>query len=276
MECHTVKSSAVNTDIPLSLDSSKARRIFTLNTHEEKRLEKVRWNLEKQRMAETKRFLKAKKDIVVHHFGFRKVPSAGQVGVHDRLLTMNSAWTTSQELLPSRSGYLDPQWFILEKNKSKSKGKCISQKVGTDCSDTTSVSFSVLPHMRRILVSEGNLDLMQRCQSWSSRSRPNFRCLGNKVDNDKVITKRSNSPAQKNFIPRHENHSDTTDNKGKEKSLSEVLPPVSLPPLHLQKEKTVKGKLCGTNLTMTEKVRHEKLWDDLEDCRYLRTYEKNK
>lgn len=273
MECYTGKSNTVNRDIPHSLDSSKARRIFTLNTHEEKRLEKVRWNLEKQRMAETKRFLKAKKDIIIHHFGFRKVHSAGQVGVHNRLLTMNSACTISQELLPSRSGYLDPQWFIPEKSNSKSKGKCTSQKVGTDCSDTTSVSFNVLPHTRRILVSEGNLDLMQRCRSWSSRARPNFRCLGNKVDNDKVITKRSNSPAQKNFI--HENYSDATENKGKEKCLSEVLPPVSLPPLHLQKEKTVKDKRCAT-LTVTEKVRNEKLWDGLEDCRYLRTYEKNK
>lgn len=92
-----VKSSAVNTDIPFSLDSPKARRIFTLNTHEEKRLEKVRWNLEKQRMAETKKFLKAKKDIIIHHFRIRKVHSSGQVGIHDRLLTMNSGWKTSHK-----------------------------------------------------------------------------------------------------------------------------------------------------------------------------------
>ena len=65
-----VKSSAVNTDI--RLDSSKARRICTLNTHEEKRLEKIRWNLEKQRTAERKKFLKAKKDVIIHQLGFRK------------------------------------------------------------------------------------------------------------------------------------------------------------------------------------------------------------
>ena len=268
MECHMVKSSVVN--IPFSLDSAKARRIFTLNTREEKRLEKVHWNLEKQRMAETKRFLKAKKDVIIHHFGFRKVHSAGRVGTHDRLLTMNSRWTTSQELLLSRLGYLDPQRFIPEKNNSKSKDTCISQKVGTYCSDTATVSFSVLPHMQRILVSEGNLSLglVQRCRSWSSSARPtDFRCPGNKEDSDKVNTKRSNAPSQKNFI--YENFS--KDIKGKEKPLSEVLAPIRLPPLHSQKEKTIKEKRHAT-LATTEKVRNEKLWNGLEDCRYLRTY----
>lgn len=270
MECHMVKSSAVNTDIPFSLDSPKARRIFTLNTHEEKRLEKVRWNLEKQRMAETKKFLKAKKDIIIHHFRIRKVHSSGQVGIHDRLLTMNSGWKTSQELLPFRSGYLDLQWFIPAKNNSKNKETYISQHAGTYCSDTATVSFSGLPHMRRILVSEENLslDLMQRCRGGSSSARPKFRCLKNKEDRDKVITKRSNSPAQKNFI-----YENSYENKTKEKPLSEVLPPIRLPPLHSQKENKIKEKR-DTTLAMTDRVRKEKLWNGLEDCRYLRTYKK--
>lgn len=267
MECHMVNSIAVNTDIPFSLNSSKARRIFTLNTREERRLEKVHWNLEKQRMAESKRFLKAKKDVIIHYFGFRKVYSAGQTGVHDRLLTMNSLRTTSQELLPTRSGSLGPQWSIPEKKNSKSKETCTSQRVGTYCSHTATVSCGVLPHMPRILVSEG-VDLTQRCRSWSSSAITNFRCLGNKEDSDKVITEQSNSPARKNLI-----HEPFSKNNGKEKLLTEVLPPIILPPLHSQKEKTIKEK-HHTTLAITEKVSEEKLWNGLEDCRYLRAYAK--
>lgn len=264
-----VKSSAVNTDILLSLDSSKARRIFTLNTHEEKRLEKVRWNLEKQRMAETKKFLKAKKDIIIHHFGFWKVHSAGQVSVQDRLLKMSSDWKTSQELLPClRSGHLDLQRIFPAKDNSDSKE---AQNGDTYCSDSATFSFSVPPHMRRILASEGNLslDLVQLCQGWSSSARPKFRCLENKEDNDTVITKRPNTQAQENFI-----HQSPCDNKLKETPLSEVLAPIRLPPLHSQKEKTIKGKRHATLIAMTD--RKEKLWNGLEDCRYLRTYEKTK
>lgn len=248
-----MKSSAVNTDIPFSLNSSKARRIFTLNAREERWLEKVHWNLEKQRMAESKRFLNAKKDVIIHYFGFRKVHSAGQIGVYDRLLKMNSSRTTSRELLPTRSGSLDPQRSIPEKNNSKSKETCISQRVGTYCSHTATVSCGVLPHVPRILVTEG-VDLTQRCRSWSSSARTSFRCLGNKEDDDKVITEQSNTPARKNLIHEH-----CSKNKGKEKPLSEVLPPIRLPPLHSQKEKTIK---------------EEQLWNGLEDCRYLRTYAK--
>jgi len=267
MEYHMVKSSAVNTDIPFSLNSSKARRIFTLNTREERRLEKVHWNLEKQRMAESKRFLNAKRDVIIHYFGFRKVHSAGQIGVHDRLLTINSRRTTSQELLPTRSGSLDPQRSIPEKNNSKSKETCISQRIGTYSSHTATVSCGFLPRMPRILVSEG-VDLTQRCRSWSSSARTNFRCLGNKEDSDKVITEQSNTPARKNLIHEH-----FSKNKGKEKPLSEVLPPIRLPPLHSQREKTIKEE-HHTTLAITEKVSKEKLWNGLEDCRYLRTYAK--
>lgn len=275
MEHHTAKSSKESTDIQFSLDNSKARRIFTLNTHEEKRLEKVRWNLEKQRMAETKRFLKAQKDTIVHHFASRKVHSAGEVDFHDRFLKMNSAWVTwkSEELLSSGSSHLDPQCLISEKNNVKCKGK-YSQKVGIDYSNTASVSYSVLPRMRRNLASEGNL--LQWFRSWSSRARPSFRFLsGNKVDNDKVITKQSNSPTQKNFI--HENSRDeiVSESEVKERSLSEVLPPVSLPPLHSQKEKTLKEKQRVT-LTAKERVSHKELWDGLKDCRYIRTYVRDK
>ena len=274
MERHTARSSAERTDISLSLESSKARRIFTLNTHEEKRLEKVRWSLEKQRMAETKRFLKAQKDTIVHHFASRKIHSAGKVDIHDRALKMSSAWMTSksQEQLSSSSGQLDPQCLIPEKNNFKCKGK-YSQKVGIDCSNTASVSYSVLPHMRRILVSEENL--IQWCRSWSSRARTNFLFLRNEVDNDKVITKQSNSPTQETFIHKNSTEEVASEREGKERSLSEILPPVSLPPLHSQKEKTMKEQHRMV-FTARKKVRNENLWDGLEDCRYIRTYVKNK
>ena len=177
MECHKVKSSATNTDI--HLNSSKARRILTLNTHEEKRLEKARWNLEKQRTAERKKFLKAKKDVIIHQFGFRK-------------------------------------------------------------------------------------------EGWHCSATPILCCVENK-DSDKVITKRSNSSAQKNFI-----HENSCENKGNEKPLSEVLPPIRLPPLHSQKEKTIKEKRHTTLAVTLEKVSKENLWNGLENCRYLRTYKETK
>ena len=275
MERYTVKPSVDSTDMSFSLDSSKARRIFTLNTHEERQLEKVRFNLEKQKMAETKRFLKAQKDTIAHHFASRKVHSAGKDDMGEKFLKMNSAWTTStsQELSSSSSSHLDPQCLIPEKNNLKTKRK-YSQKVGIDYSNTASFSYSGFPHIRRIsMVSDGNL--VKWFRSWSSRARPNFRFLWNKVDNDKVIKKQPNSPAEKTFI--HENSTDEVESEceGKERSLSEILPPISLPPLHSQKEKTLKEKHRVT-ITAKEKVRSEKLWDGLEDCRYIRTYIKNK
>lgn len=264
MERHTVKSSAESFYIPFSLDNSEAKRICTLNAREEKRLEKVRKNLEKQRIAETKRLLKAQKDITNHLFASRKVVSLHSAGKVNVLHRMNPAWTgTSQELLSSlRSGHLDPQCLIPEKSNSESKGK-YSQKVGIDYSNMASVSYSVLPRMRRIMASEGNF--IQRCRSWSSRARPNLRFLGNKVSDEKVITKHSNSPAQRSFI--HENSTDAVVSETKERSLSEVLPPVILPPLHSQKEKTLKGKRH-----VAFQMKNEELWDGLEDCRYIRTY----
>ena len=173
MECHKVKSSATNTDIRLY--SSKARRIFTLNTHEERRLEKARWNLEKQRTAERKKFLKAKKDVIIHEFGFRK-------------------------------------------------------------------------------------------EGWSSSATPILCCVEGKEDSDKVIAKMSNSPA----------HENSCENKGNEKPLCEVLPPIRLPPLHSQKEKTIKEKRHSTLAVTSEKVSKENVWNGLENCRYLRTYKKTK
>lgn len=178
MEGDMVKSSATKTDI--RLDSSKARRICTLNTHEEKRLEKMRWNLEKQRTAERKKFLKARKDVIIHQFGFRK-------------------------------------------------------------------------------------------EVWSSSATPIFCCVENKEDSDKVITKRSNSPAQKNFIPEN-----SFENKGNEKPLSEVLPPIRLPPLHSQKEKPIKEKRHSTLAMSPEKLSKENPWNGLVNCRYLRTYKETK
>ena len=177
MECYKVKSSATNTDIRFY--SSKARRILTLNTHEEKRLEKACWSLEKQRTAERKKFLKAKKDVIIHQFGFRK-------------------------------------------------------------------------------------------EGWHCSATPILCCVENK-DSDKVITKRSNSSAQKNFV-----HENSCENKGNEKPLSEVLPPIRLPPLHSQKEKTIKEKRHTTLAVTSEKVSKENLWNGLENCRYLRTYKETK
>ena len=256
-------------ETPFSLDSSEAKRITALNAREERRLEEVHRKLEKQRTTEKKRFLKAQKDTVINLFTSRKVHSTGKIYAHERL-TMDSGWATSRELLRSISEHFDPQCLIPEKNNSKSKRK-YSQKVGVDYSNIASASYSGLLHDTRILASEGNL--IQRCRSWSSRVVPNFRFFGSKVSNDQVTTKQSNSSAKKSFI--QENSTDAVESRGitKERSLSEVLPPVRLPPLHSLKEKTLKEKR-NVSLKMANKIRNEELWAGLENCRYIRRYVK--
>lgn len=276
MEGHRAKLQSENDfDVsPFCMESSEARRLFTLNSREEKRLEKVRKNLEKQRAAEEKRFVKAQKDALVHFVDSRKRNSKAKVGIYEE--TKNNVWqpwTASQEqLLFSSSGNWDPQNTGAGKNYQRI-GKH-SQKVGIDYSPyVASNSFSVLPDMQRILASEGNF--IQRSRSWSNQGKPNFRFL-NKVGRDKVTGKQANDSAQRSLI--QENYTEATGSeiKRKEASLSDVLPPVVLPPLHSQKNKTLKEITRRGTLKKNNQVKKEELWDGLEDCRYIRPYLKDK
>ena len=278
MEGHTIKPKSENDfGIAFTLESSEARKICTLNSREEKRLEKVRKSLEKQRKAEEKRLLKAQKEAVSNYFDSRRRNSTGKIDVRDRLTTntVSQVWMTSpQDQVSLRSGNWGPQNLITKKNSSKHKGKH-TRKVGFDYSHTASNSFSVFPDMQRILASEGTF--VQRSRSWSSEaSRPKFCFLTNKVRNDEIKEKQPNYSAQRSFI--HENSPEVDENleKRKETPLSEVLPPVVLPPLHSQKNKTLTEKRLVT-LKKKDQLGKEELWNGLEDCRYIRThYFKNK
>lgn len=258
------------------VESSEARRIFAMNSREEKRLEKVRKNLEKQRAIEEKRLLKDQKDAVIRFF--RKRNSGAKVGAFNKLTTgsVSQPRMASQEQLSSRSGnwdaQVDPKNLRADKNYQHNGMHCRRADIGYN--HIASNSFSVFPDVQNILASEGNL--AQRSRSWSNQERANLR-FSHKVGNDSIKGKKPKGSAQPQKSLIHKNFTEEfeSETKRKETSLSDVLPPVILPPLHSQKNKTLKEKRRGS-LRKKEQVKKEELWDGLEDCRYIRTYLKKK
>ena len=249
------------------VESSEARRIFALNSREEKRLERERKKLEKQRVAEEKRLVKAQKDAVTHFVHSRKRISAVKVGVY-RELKANTV-SSSPEIPSSNSGKWDSQSFMAEKYKGKH-----SRKVGSVHNHIASNSFSVFPDMQRILASEGNL--IQRSRSWSDQWRPrNFRSQ-RESERNKTTGKLTQHSAEKSLTHKDSTGAVTSKTERKETSLCDVLPPVVLPPLHSQKNKLLGKKPLHRNLNKWAQNEKEELWNSLENCRYLRTYSKNK
>ena len=252
------------------VESSEARRIFALNSREEKRLQRERKKLEKQRATEEKRLVKAQKDAVIHFLNSRKRISAVKVGVY-RELTSNAVsqpCMSSPEVLSSSSGKRDSHSVMAENYKGKQ-----SRKVGSVHNHIASNSVSVFPDVQRILASEANL--IQRSRSWSDQWRPRNSRSQKESERDKVTVKRTQHLAQQSLT--HENSTGEVKSKTerKETSLCDVLPPVVLPPLHSQKTKPL-GKKPLRSLNKWAQIEKEELWNGLENCRYLRTYSKKK
>lgn len=253
------------------VESSEARRIFALNSREEKRLQRERKKLEQQRAAEEKRLAKAQKDAVTHFVHSRKRISAVKVGVYRKLKanTVSPPCMSSPEIPSSNSGKWDSQSFMAEKYKGKH-----SPKVGSVHNHIASNSFSVFPDMQRILASEGNL--IQRSRSWSDQWRPrNFRSQ-KESERNKTTGKLTQHSAEKSLTHKDSTGAVTSKTERKETSLCDVLPPVVLPPLHSQKNKLFGKKTLRRNLNKRAQNEKEELWNSLENCRYLRTYSKKK
>ena len=256
------------------VESSEAKRIFALNSREEKRLQRERKNLEKQRVAEEKRLVKAQKDAVTHFVHSRRRISAVKVDVYRELKateanTVSQPCMSSPEIMSLSSGKRDSQSFMTEKYKGKH-----SRKVGSVRNHIASNSVSVFPDMQRILASEGNL--IQRSRSWSDQWRPrNFRSQ-KESERNKMTGKLTQHLAEKSLTHKDSTGAVKSKTERKETSLCDVLPPVVLPPLHSQENKLLRKKTLRRNLNKWAQNEKEKLWNGLDNCRYLRTYSKKK
>lgn len=252
--------------VSFSLESSEAKKIIAKNSREEKRLEKVRKSLEKQQTAEEKKRLRAQKQTLINFLklcargrnSFRKIWFQDQMTASTRM--------SSQDQLPSSSAVTwEPQTLeAIRNNSARQKERhSRSQKSGFDYSQDESVSIFSFPDMKRILkINEAYF--IRRSQSWCSETAQHKVCLPSRLVG-KNRMKLGNS-TQRNFI--REEVQVKSERQGKGRNLCDVLPPVVLPPLYSQKNKTLREKRLAT----LKRKDQDALWEGLEDCRYIRTY----
>ena len=248
--------------VSFSLESSEAKKIIAKNSREEKRLEKVRKSLEKQQTAEEKKRLRAQKQTLINFLKLcaRGINSSRKIWFQDQMTA--STGMSSQDQLSSRSAVTwEPQNLKAIRNNSARHSR--SQKSGFDYSQDESVSFFSFPDMKRILAINEEY-FIRRSQSWCSETAQHKVCLPSKLVGKNGM-KLGNS-TQRNFI--REEVQVKSERKGKERNLCDVLPPVVLPPLYSQKNKTLREKRLAT----LKRKDQEALWEGLEDCRYIRTY----
>lgn len=252
--------------VSFSLESTEAKKIIAKNSREEKLLEKVRKSLEKQQTAEEKKRLRAQKQTLMNFLKLCGRNSSRKIWFQDQIIT--SAGISSQDQLSSRSAVTwEPQNLIAMRNNSArhKERHSRSQKAGFDYSHDESVSFFIFPDMKRILASEEYF--IRRSQSWCSETVQHKVCFPSRLVGKNGM--KGNS-TRRNFI-RGENSVKSERSEGKQTNLFDVLPPVVLPPLHSQKNKTLREKRLAT----LKRKDQDGLWEGLEDCRYIRTYFKD-
>ena len=267
----------------LIVESSEARKILALNTREEKRLEKEREILEKQRAAEEKRLLKARKDVIIHFFNSRKRITAVKAGVHEKLPVsiFPQPWMfSSKRLLPLLSRTEKSKWEpqnVTSQIKNSPEGKENHYRnTSSGYSLTSCNSISILPDMQRILENERNL--VQRSQSWSSESRTRYFRFLSEVASDMASEKQPPHSTEETLYLDNSTRGNGSETKRKETCLCDILPPFVLPPLmYSQKHETLGGRerVRRPNFKKWDHVKNE-VWEDLEHCRYIRSYLKNK
>ena len=252
--------------VSFSLESSEAKKIIAKNSREEKQLEKVRKSLEKQQTAEEKKRLRAQKQTLINFLKLcaRGRNSSRKIWFQDQMTA--STGMSSQDQLSSRSAVTwEPQTLeAIRNNSARQKERhSRSQKSGFDYSQDESVSFFSFPDMKRILkINEAYF--IRRSQSWCTETAQHKVCLPSRLVG-KNRMKLGNS-TQRNFI--REEVQVKSERQGKERNLCDVLPPVVLPPLYSQKNKTLREKRLAT----LKRKDQDALWEGLEDCRYIRTY----
>ena len=254
--------------VSFSLESSEAKKIIAKNSREEKRLEKVRKSLEKQQRAEEKKRLKAQKQTLINFLKLCGRNSSRKIWFQDQMTT--STGMSSPDQLSSRSAMTwEPLNLIAMKNNSArhKERKSRSQMAGFDYSPCNeSVSFFIFPDMQRILASKEYF--VRRSQSWCSETAVQHKvCLPSRLVGKNRMKGNSTHSTQRNFTSGEEVRV-KSERQGKERNLCEVLPPVVLPPLYSQKNKTLREKRLAT----LKREDQDALWEGLEDCRYIRTY----
>ena len=252
--------------VSFSLESSEAKKIIAKNYREEKRLEKVHKSLEKQQTADEKKRLKAQKQSLINFLKLcaRGRNSSRKIWFQDQMTA--STGMSSPDQLSSRSAVTwEPQTLeAIRNNSARQKERhSRSQKSGFDYSQDESASFFSFPDMKRILAINEEY-FIRRSQSWCSETAQHKVCLPSKLVGKNGM-KLGNS-TQRNFI--REEVQVKSERQGKERNLCDVLPPVVLPPLYSQKNKTLREKRLAT----LKRKDQEALWEGLEDCRYIRTY----
>ena len=261
--------------LSFSLESSEAKKIIAKNSREEKRLDKVRKSLEKQQTAEEKKRLKAQKQTLINFLKLCGRNSSGKIWFQDQRTT-STGMSTSRDQFSSRSEITwEPLNLIAMKNNSHRHkvGHSRSQMAGFDYSPCNeSVSFFIFPDMQRILASKEYF--VRRSQSWCSETAVQHKvCLLSRLVGKNGMKGNSTHRTQRNFIRGEVRVK--SERQGKERNLCDVLPPVVLPPLYSQKNKTLGEKRLAT-LKRKDQDQQDALWDGLEDCRYIRTcFKKN-
>lgn len=273
-----VKSESDFDSKSLIVESSESRKILALNTREERRFQKEREILEKQRAAEEKRLLKARKDVIIHFFNSRKRYTAVKAGVHEQLpvIIFPQPWMFSSKRLLSRAG--KSQWKpqnLTSQDKNPPEGtENYYRNVRSGYSLTSSSSFSILPEMQRILENERNL--VQQSRSWSSESRIRYFRFLNEVASDMASERQPTHSTEETLFLDNSTGGNESETKRKETYLCDILPPFVLPPLYAQKHETLGGREgVRGNFKKWDYVKNE-VWKDLEHCRYIRSYLKNK
>jgi len=252
--------------VSFSLESSEAKKIIAKNSREQKRLEKVHKSLEKQQTAEEKKNLRAQKQTLINFLKLCGRNSSRKIWFQDQMTT--STGMSSPDQLSSRSAMTWKPLNLIAMKKSSARHKerqSRSQMAGFDYSPCNeSVSFFIFPDMQRILASKEYF--LRRSQSWCSEIVQHKVCLPSRLVGKNGMKGNSTHSTQRNFIRGEVRVK--SERQGKERHLCDVLPPVVLPPLYSQKNKTLREKRLAT----LKRKDQDALWEGLEDCRYIRTY----
>ena len=246
-----------------------ARKLLTMNAHEQKQLEKIRKSLDKERAAEEARLLRAQRDAIAHLYESQGI--RGDLIMHGtRTVTgsKNNPLTKPEKLCRSNVDRFEVPCFVGE-SVSETGGKTANARKTSLEIPSGSQKFLPELNLHNIMASTGSS--VQRSHSWSTRTRPDLRLLKNTNNNDHWKKKYRENSEKKQQCFLHENFKDGVkgENHRRERSLSEILPPAILPPLYSQKVRGIGEKYRQVNRTRTQ--RSEEVWDNLEDCRYIRT-----
>ena len=253
------------------------RRVMTRNYREQQKLEKLQKYIDKSKTLEMNRFQRSQMDTILRLCETQGVDvnelCEGELASGDEMTRRTE--TNNNSRSRTNSGISSSSENRENKDILRLVRRFSQSSLYSSCSATSRISTrSYLPEVQQILERKKQLE---RSRTWlqagSSLPKKELVVTSNLASKTKetpkqgtVIEGTSSSLTEDCVFNGH----GIPEEKTKEKPLHELLPPIQLPPLHLQKLPTLREQQDSREKKAD--YSNDEQCRDLEECRYLRPY----